>query len=213
MANDSSRKVDTRQRIVAATVSALQRGGLPPLSYDAVAQEAGLTRQAVRYHFPDHEALMVATCDRLADAYRAALIENAGRLQGPHRLDMFLDFYFDLLDGTPKPRDDAAYDAMMSLATRWPGVRGHLVGQYRLLGQVMCHEFRVSHPGLDLRSAEELSWLFVCLMYGHWKMVATLGVSRAHNRVTRAAMDRLIRSYCDNAPPMGQTDQVWETRP
>lgn len=121
MASDVSRKADTKARIVAATVAALQRGGLPPLSYDAVAQEAGMTRQAVRYHFPDHEALMVATCDRLADAYRAALIENAARLQGPHRLDMFLDFYFDLLDGTPKPRDDAAYDAMMSLATRWPG--------------------------------------------------------------------------------------------
>jgi hypothetical protein len=77
----------------------------------------------------------------------------------------------------------------------------------------MCHEFRVSHPGLDLRSAEELSWLFVCLMYGHWKMVATLGVSAAHNRVTRGAMDRLIRSYCDNAAPRGQIGQIWETKP
>ena len=59
----------------------------------------------------------VAACDRLADAYRAALIDNAAPLDGPHRLDTFLDFYFNLLDGTRKPRDDVAYDAMMSLAT------------------------------------------------------------------------------------------------
>ena len=204
-------KADTKRRIIDATVAALQRHGLAPLSYDAIADEANLTRQAVRYHFPDAEALMVAACDRLADAYRAALIENASRLEGPLRLDMFLDFYFNLLDGTPKPRDDAAYDAMMSLATGSRAVRGNLRGQYTLLGQVMCHEFRVSHPQLGFRCAEELSYLFVCLMYGHWKMVATLGVSEAHNRVTRSAMDRLIRSYCNNAAAEGQIVPVWGT--
>ena len=34
-------------------------------------------------------------------------------------------------------------------------------------------------------------------MYGHWKMVATLGFSPSHNSVTRAAVDRLIESYVE----------------
>ena len=42
-------------------------------------------------------------------------------------------------------------------------------------------------------------------------MVATLGVSEAHNGVTRAAMDRLIRSYCNNAAAEGQIVPVWGT--
>jgi len=209
MAPNVSDKGDTKQRIIDATIAALQRNGLPALSYDAVAEEAHLTRQAVRYHFPDPESLMVAACDRLADAYRLALIENAGRLEGPRRLDMFLDFYFNMLDGTRKPKDDAAYDAMMSLATGSPAVRRNLVGQYRLLGHVMSHEFRVSHPELSPAAAEELSYLFVSLMYGHWKMVATLGISEDHNRLTRAAIDRLIRSYCNNDGPEPGIVHVW----
>jgi hypothetical protein len=35
-------------------------------------------------------------------------------------------------------------------------------------------------------------------MYGHWKMVATLGFSEDYNRVTREAVDRLIASYVQN---------------
>ena len=204
-----------KRRILDATIASLQRRGLPPLSYDTVAAELGVTRQAVRYHFPDAEALMIAVCDRLADAYRAALVRNAARLEGPRRLDMFLDFYFNLLDGVPKPRDDAAYDAMMSLATGSDAIRDALRGQYTTLGQVMRHEFEVAHPRLDAQAADELSYLFVCLMYGHWKMVATLGVSAAHNRVTRAAMDRLIRSYCESGvsedAPGDARVRVWST--
>lgn len=46
-------------------------------------------------------------------------------------------------------------------------------------------------------------------MYGHWKMVASLGVSEAHNRVSRAAMDRLIRSYAENDAPIENVGRIW----
>ncbi len=205
-------KNETKSRIVDAALTALQRKGLPVLSYDAVADEVGLTRQAVRYHFPDAESLMLAVCDRLAESYRSALVENASRLDGPRRLEMFLDFYFNLLDGARKPADDAAYDAMMSLATRSRSIRSNLREQYTTLGQVMCNEFRVSHPHLSAQAADELSYLFVCLMYGHWKMVATLGVSDDHNRLTRAAMDRLIRSYSQTGAAEGSISRVWSAQ-
>lgn len=100
MNRELSERGDTKALIVDAAISALERRGLPLLSYDAIAEEAELTRQAVRYHFPDPQSLMLAVCDRLADAYRNALIANAARLQGPNRLDVFLDFYFNLLDGS-----------------------------------------------------------------------------------------------------------------
>ena len=206
---DALRKADSKQRIVDAAFAVLQRHGLPHVSYDVIAEEAHLTRQAVRYHFPSPEALMVAVCDRLAEAYRAALIDNAARLDGPKRLGMFLDFYFNLLDGSLKPRDDAAYDAMMSLATGSTAIRGNLRAQYQLLGQVMSHEFCIAHPELSHRAADELSWLFVCLMYGHWKMVATLGISESHNRLTRAAIDRLILSYCEYPTTEAGIAPIW----
>ena len=210
---NQSDKTATKLRIVDAAIKALRSKGLPPLSYDVVAGELGLTRQAVRYHFPETEDLMLAVCDRLAEAYRSALIRNASRLQGARRVDVFLDFYFNFLDGTPKPADDAAYDAMLSLAAGSEAVRANLREQYTLLGQVMAQEFEVAYPDLGAQAAEELSYLFVCLMYGHWKMVATLGVSDAHNRLTRAAVDRLIRSYCGDGPRNGDALRVWSVSP
>lgn len=204
---------DKRAQIIDAAFSALMKSGLPPLSFDAVAAEAGMSRQLVRYYFDNAEDLMMELCDRLADTYRQALVDNATRLEGPDRLAMFLNFYFDLLDGAPKPKDDQAYDAMMSLATGAPRIRDHLRGQYTLLGQVLAHEFKVAHPSLSLRSCEELSYLFVCLMYGHWKMVATLGCSTDHNRITRNAMDRLIRDYIGMGDQSSSTSRVWATGP
>jgi AcrR family transcriptional regulator len=202
-------KPDNRARIVDAAFAALMKSGLPPLSFDAIAAEAGTSRQLVRYYFATAEDLMLELCDLLADGYRQALVDNATRLEGPDRLSMFLDFYFDLLDGTAKPKDDQVYDAMMSLATGSTRIRENLRGQYTLLGQVLAHEFRVAHPALSLRACEELSYLFVCLMYGHWKMVATLGVSSEHNRITRTAMDRLIREYRVNGAQVGGSTKVW----
>ncbi len=200
---------DTRARIVAGAFAALQKEGLAPLSYDRIADASGTSRQLVRYHFDDPENLMIALCDHLAQAYREALIQNAAQLTGPARLEMFLDFYFDLVDGVGKPKDDAVYDAMMSIAAGSVRVRDNLRGQYTLLGQVLGHEFQLAHPELGKRSSEELSYLFVSLMYGHWKMVASLGVSPKHNDLTRRAMDRLIRSYLKEGSPLTDFESIW----
>lgn len=205
-------KAARRKQIVRGAFEALRKHGLPHLSYDIIAQEAGATRQLVRYHYPDPEALMQDICNMMAEVYREALISTAGQLSGPARVDAFLDFYFDLLDGKAKPRDDQVYDAMFSLATGSPALRETLSGQYALVGQVLSHEFAVQYPDLDQQSAEELSYLFVALMYGHWKLVASLGYAESHNRITRSAMDRLIRSYCEKNSAWAENRRVWQRR-
>jgi AcrR family transcriptional regulator len=202
----------TREAILAGAFDALTSEGLPNLSYDRIAQAAGTSRQLVRYHFPDGDALMVALCDRLAEAYREALLSEIATLPpGAPRLGVFLDYYFDLLDGRAKPRDDAVYDAMMSRAAGSPEVRGRLRDQYALLGQILTHEIVLSHPSLDSARAAEISWLFVTLMYGHWKMVASLGFSESHRTITRRAIDRLIASYLEDGDPDAAI-QVWSTK-
>lgn len=205
----SSSGTDRRQQIIRGAFDALQQNGLPHLSYDAIAESAGLTRQLVRYHYPNPENLMLDVCDMLAALYREALITTAGQLEGPARVDAFLDFYFDMLDGKSKPRDDKVYDAMLSLAAGSAAVQVKLADQYRLIGQVLSHEFAVQYPDLDHQAAEELSWLFVCLMYGHWKMVASLGYDESHRVVSRGAMDRLIRSYCGEGAVADARIGVW----
>ncbi|MGE0659006.1 MAG: hypothetical protein AB7F36_06625 [Reyranellaceae bacterium] len=156
-----------------------------------------MSRQLIRHYFPSPELLMVAVCDHLAATYRDCLMKGILETNATQRLPMFLDFYFGFLSGRglPKPKDDAVYDAMFSLAVTSDAIRRNLNGQYSLLQSVISHEVQISNPGLNQKACDEIGYLFVAVMYGHWKMVATLGFSESYNRVAREAMDRLIASY------------------
>ncbi len=184
--------------------------GLPHLSYDRVASATGVTRQLVRYHFPNPDDIMIALCDALAASYREHLISGVMGQADKDRLRIFFDFYFDLLDGKAKPRDDQVYDALFSLAAGSPGSGATCALQYTMLGHALTHEIRTSFPEIPLRSCGEISYLFVAIMYGHWKMVATLGLSEDHRRISRQAIDRIIASY--RAVPDPQDDATaWAT--
>lgn len=209
MAQGSEQGQSRKDQAVQGAIEALASYGLGSLSFDHVAEKSGMSRQLIRHYFPDQEVLMVAVCDRLAQLYRDPLIAIASSLDGPGRISAFLDFYFDLLADRPKPRDDRVYDAMMALSASSVPIRTALANQYGLLGQVLSHEFAVQYPALKQRSARELSFLFVSMMYGHWKMVASLGYSEAHNRVTRQAMDRLIASYVETPALDLEGEDVW----
>lgn len=201
---------DTKQQIVLAAFAAIRAEGLPVLSYDRIAEKSQLSRQVLRYHFSDSDDLMVALCDHLATTYREALIARAADLTGPIRIEMFLDFYFGTLEGANKPEDDQVYGALMSRATGSERVRTNLRNQYNLLGQVLSHELQLAYPELGQQPANELSFVFVDLMYGHWKMVASLGVSDTHNRLTRAATARLIEAYVCDPVPVAKDVKVWQ---
>ena len=186
-----------KPEIVAATLAAIKEQGLPVLSYDQIARHAGMSRQLIRHYFPDPEQLMVAVCDALAARYREAWKQGVLQAGAVERLPMFLDFYFNFLagKGLRKPEDDQVYDAMFSLAAGSEAIRERLHEQYKMLQYTIAREVQISNPALHQKACEELGFLFSSLMYGHWKMVASLGYSEDHNRVTREALDRLIRSY------------------
>lgn len=198
-----------RPEIVQATFAALKKNGLPLPSYDQIAREAGMSRQLIRHYFPNPEDLMIALCDALAMAYRECLMRGILKANNTERLSMFLDFYFGFLSdqGLDKPADDAVYDAVFALATGSERIRRALYEQYNILQYTIAHEVQISNPTLNQKACREIGFLFVSLMYGHWKMVATLGFDKAYNHVTRAALDRIIRSYTEHYedPDLGDT--------
>lgn len=211
--SDNEQSADRRQEILIGAFTALMKNGLPALSFETIAEEAGLSRQLVRYHFNDNEALMIALCDLLAARYRDMLITGVMKAEGSKRLEIFLDYYFDMLDDMPKPRDDQAYDALMSLSARYPKIKENLRNGYGLLGQVVSHEIELQYPSLGSQASQELSYLFVALMYGHWKMVASLGLAEDHKLVTRKAIDRLILSYRLDEIEKGPEVPIWKQEP
>lgn len=191
---------DTRKpAILQAAIDSISANGLPMPSYDAIAKAGGISRQLIRHYFPDPEELMLAVCDRLAAAYRDRLMQGIIAADSHERLATFLDFYFGFLEGRglDKPADDKVYDAMLALAAGSDRIRANLHEQYSLLRHTVAHEIQISHPSLPQRACREIAYLFVSLMYGHWKMVASLGFSNGHNLIAREAMNRIIASYLE----------------
>lgn len=193
-----------RPEIVEALYAAIQTEGISLPSYDQVARHGDMSRQLIRHYFARSEDMALMLCDTLAQTYRDCLMRGIVAADESRRLPVFLDFYFDFLSekGLPKPADDAVYDALFALAGTNEKVRANLHGQYDLLQWTLAHEIQISHPELHQAACRELGFLVVALMYGHWKMVASLGFSDSFNRVSRTAIDRLIASYlADYTPP------------
>lgn len=204
------KQFDQKTNILNAAFRALKQNGLPHLSYDTIAKEADLSRQVVRYHFKDADMLMVALSEHLAAGYRDNLVSVVMQAKGEQRLNLFLDYFLSIRPDFTKPEDDRVFDALFALTTGSEPVRAALRSQYTLLGHVLTHEFMLQYPHLPNRAAEELSFLFISLMEGHWKMVATLGFSEDHKHFTRQAMDRLIESYTNNPRKIGALDKIWK---
>ena len=186
-----------RPEIVRGLYEAIEAGGIALPSYDLIAQKGEMSRQLVRHYYKDAEQMAVDLCDQLAASYRDCLMRGIIQADDSRRLGVFLDFYFDVLSekGLPKPKDDQVYDGLMAYAARSERVRDNLRDQYSLLQATLAHEVQISHPQLTQEACRELGYLVVAIMYGHWKMVATLGMSDDYNAVSRAAIDRLIESY------------------
>ena len=186
-----------RPEIVWALYRAVETQGVSLPSYDQIAREGSMSRQLIRHYFASMDDMATALCDALADAYRDCLMKGIIAADDSRRLSIFLDFYFNFLSekGLPKPADDVVYDALFALAATNLRVRDNLRGQYELLQMTLAHEVQISFPELHQAGCRELGYLIVIVMYGHWKMVASLGFSTDYNRVSRAALDRLIESY------------------
>ncbi|MEN5072908.1 TetR family transcriptional regulator [Isoptericola cucumis] len=81
----------TKPEILDAALAALGHGH--PLTIDAVARQAGLTKPGVVHHFPTKEVLAVAVVDRLVDRWTADLESRAGETSAPQdRLRAYVDF-------------------------------------------------------------------------------------------------------------------------
>ncbi len=67
-----------RTEILEAAQHVVQRGGVTALTYESVAQEAGVTKGGLLYHFPSREALLLALHEHVAGKWEAAMEAEAG---------------------------------------------------------------------------------------------------------------------------------------
>ncbi|MBP0444838.1 TetR/AcrR family transcriptional regulator [Roseomonas sp. SSH11] len=91
---------DLRTRVLDAAEAIIRARGVPALTLEGAAREAGVSKGGLLYHFASKEALLVALMRRLAQGIEAdfrAIV--AAQPEGPHRaLRACLAFTFDQPD-------------------------------------------------------------------------------------------------------------------
>lgn len=81
----------SKAEILEAALMVLRHG--EPLTIDAVARRAGLTKPGVVHHFATKEALAVAVVDRVLDRWEEQLLVRAGKDAGPREnLRAYVDY-------------------------------------------------------------------------------------------------------------------------
>jgi AcrR family transcriptional regulator len=197
---DGAETRDKKTQIPVAATKLLRKRGLQAFSFDAVAGEAGLSRQLVRYYYSNLDDLMVDLCEHLMLVYQKILTTGIGKVGQVGRLEFFLDFFFGVTNDHPMPDNLEVYDVFFAYAVGSEPLKDRLRELYKTLRDIITHELAIAHPQLDAKAHDELSFLFVSMMHVHWSFVATLGYSSDHNRITRQAFDRLIASYTGGGP-------------
>jgi len=70
---------NNRKKILDAAVRVVQRDGVNRLTLEAVAEETGVTRGGMTYHFRDRAALSLALQEHLASSWEESLTRAAGK--------------------------------------------------------------------------------------------------------------------------------------
>ena len=91
----SSEKIETRTRILDATIRTLEESGGRGVRMGDIAKETGISRQAVYLHFPSRTELLIA-----ATLYKGDLLDVEARLapsraakSGIERLRLYIEFW------------------------------------------------------------------------------------------------------------------------
>lgn len=71
-----------RTEILDAALRVIAQSGVTAVTFESVAEESGLTKGGLLYHFPSREALIHAVNEHLASALEAAIDADAARAAG-----------------------------------------------------------------------------------------------------------------------------------
>ena len=89
------RRVETRRRLVDATIMLLHEKGAGQLTMADVAREAGLTRGAIQYHFENPKSLLIASIEEIASRLSQRLdATELASLPLTERIDRIVDDYW-----------------------------------------------------------------------------------------------------------------------
>lgn len=90
-----ARSSATRVRLLESAIATLCKRGYADTTTTTIAEDAGVTRGALQYHFASREAMLDAALDYLADKRNSELLDALATEPGPATSSEFLDLMWN----------------------------------------------------------------------------------------------------------------------
>lgn len=187
----------TKSDIIRAATQIFVKHGLSHLPYELIASEAGTSKEAIRSFYPDPEDLAMDLCGRISAWFDEGLEKEFKKLPKAEQFTSLMNFYLGLPSKLSKSKrdDDQVINALMALASKSEDIQTELRDYYTTMQNRIAYSIKRSFSDLKPKQRDELAFQIVCLIYGHWRMVASLNFSEQYNQVARACVDRLISTH------------------
>jgi TetR/AcrR family transcriptional regulator, lmrAB and yxaGH operons repressor len=183
----------TRNRMIEATVAALQRHGVAGTSFTEVLRDSGAARGAIYHHFPGGKAQLVAeAAARNGEDVRAHLAELPA--DSPHAVvTAFLDTIRPVVraSATGGGCAVAAVTVDTSLSADDPGLRQVAATAFSSWSDQLAE--RLAAAGVDPAEAADFATMLITLLEGAHVLSRAAGDLEPFEQATRAA-HTLIRS-------------------
>lgn len=130
-------QLDTRTRILDSAQSLLETRGFNAFSYQDIADELGIKKASLHYHFPSKTHLGAALAQRHADQARAILAElDAAALSPAQMLDGFIRPFIDIASSCKRMCPGGMLAAEFS--TLAPDVQSQLQSFFHVIHSWLC---------------------------------------------------------------------------
>ena len=200
-------QTNPKDQIIEGAIAHLDANGPPFASYANIAEASDLSRQLMRYYFPEPDTLMLEVCDTLYEAYRQALAQGAQLYDGADKLHFILDFYFEDLDATLS--HTGCNDSIVAYAAGSAKIKSVLREKYVLMGQALQLEIKVAYPDMPLRTCSEMAYMCLCILHGNLKLTGSIGMSTDHSKIARKAIDTLLNTAQSETADPSAAFEVW----
>ncbi len=192
----SSKKIDTRERILRSTLDLLETGNPDSVRMADIAKRAGVSRQALYLHFPNRADLLIATT-RYLDVVKdvdARLAPSRSAKSGIARLDTFVEAwgnYIPEIQGVIKAlmaMKDTDKEARAAWDDRMQAVRQGCAAAVKAL-----KKDKTLATDLSVSAATDMLWTLLSVR--NWEqLTAECGWSQTHylKQMKRAARMLLV---------------------
>jgi AcrR family transcriptional regulator len=170
----SSPELDTRERILKATLQLLEKHQGQGVRIEDIAQMAGVSRQAVYLHFGTRPALLIATARYLDDVLRLSerIQRTCSAPNGVEALDAYVEFWANYIPdiyGLAKALM-AVRETDEAAAAAWEDRMGAVYGGCLSITQSLARDGLLA-PGWTADSAAD--FFFAALSLPTWETLTT----------------------------------------